>query len=35
VLETRLVRERNKITHVIDAAAESIAHALKHVERGK
>jgi len=34
-LETRLVRERNKVTHVINDAAESIGHALKHIERGK
>jgi len=34
-LETRLVRERNKVTHVIGAAAEAIGHALKHIERGK
>jgi hypothetical protein len=35
VLETRLVRERNKVTHTIDAAADAIGHALKHVERDK
>jgi hypothetical protein len=34
-LETRLIRERNKVTHVISAAAEAITHALKHIERGK
>ena len=34
-LETRLVRERNKIAHTIDAAADAIGHAIKHIDRGR
>ncbi len=30
-LETRLVRDRNKVTHAIESAADAIGHAFKHL----
>src|SRR5579884_1090656 len=33
-LETRLVRDRNKVAHAIESAADTIEHAFKHLDVG-